>query len=166
MNEPIQSYVSTKCALYCETYGHEDLEMLIDELNKGIRNLNVKRIMTEHEFASIPENTKKAMFAVTLVTKQLKWGITSSASVQLPHYDGVEPMEIGTMAVGLHQLGKAMLPAEPTKSEIRCYTCQGYGQGIPTRAGPTCLHTEPTGNKPNGSAKLAPERAPATPSPQ
>ncbi len=87
--------MSTKCALYREAYGHEDLEMLIDELHQGIRNPNVKKNMTEREYASIPEYTKHAMFTVTLVTKQLKWGIavvdsteglTGSAIVQLPQY--------------------------------------------------------------------------------
>jgi hypothetical protein len=63
MNETIQAYVSTKCALYREAYGHEDLEMLIDELHQVIRNPNVKQIMTEREYASIPEYTKHAMFA-------------------------------------------------------------------------------------------------------
>ncbi len=92
-NEP------TKCALYHEAYGHEDLDMLIDELDQGIRNPNVKRIMSDREYASIPEYTKQAMFTGTLVTKQLQWGVAfvdsadglaGSASVQLPRYDGVE----------------------------------------------------------------------------
>ena len=47
--EPIQAYISTKCALYREAYSHEDLELLIDKLNRGIHNANVKRIMMGHE---------------------------------------------------------------------------------------------------------------------
>ncbi len=109
--------------------------MLIDELHQGVWNPNVKHIMTESKYASILEYTKHAMFAVTLVTKQLKWviavvdstkGLTGSASVQLPHYNEVEPMELGAMAVSLNQIGKVAGPADPAKSKTRCYGCQGY----------------------------------------
>ena len=70
--------MSTKCALYRESYAHEDLEMLVDELNPGIRNANVKHIMMETEFTSIPAYMRKAMFVVTLVTKQLKEGVATA----------------------------------------------------------------------------------------
>ena len=135
LHEPIQAYISTKCALYREAYGHKDLELLIDELNRGIRNANVKRIMMEHEFTSVPEYTRKTMFVVTLVTKQLKEGValvdaadglTGSASVQLPQYDDTEPMEIGALAVGLHQMGK-VAPEDASKTASRCYQSQGLG---------------------------------------
>ncbi len=86
--------------------------------------------MLEREYASIPKYTKHAMFTITLVTKQLKWGIavvesieglTGSASVQLPHYDGVEPMEI------LNQISKVSGATDTTKEAGRCFSCQEYG---------------------------------------
>ena len=131
--EPIQAYISTKCALYRDAYNHEDLELLVDELNRGIRNANVKRLMMNHEIASVPEYTRKAMFTVTMVTKQLKEGVclvdstdglTGSACIQLPQYDESEPMEIGSLAPGLHQMGKV---APDDKVPGRCYRCQGRG---------------------------------------
>ena len=135
LQEPIQAYISTKCALYREAYEHKDLELLIDELNQGIRNANVKRIMMELEFTSVPEYTRKAMFVVILVIKQLKEGValadaanglTGSASVQLPQYDDTELMEIGAMAVDLHQMGKVALAVAPKKTNGG-FQCQGLG---------------------------------------
>ena len=136
--EPIQAYISTKCALYREAYSHEDLELLIDELNRGIRNANVKREMMGHEIASVPEYTRRAMFTVTMITKQLKEGVclvdatdglTGSASVQLPQYDESEPMEIGALAPGLHQMGK-VAPDDASKIPGRCYRCHGKGHRV------------------------------------
>ena len=88
----------------------------------------------EHEFTSVPEYTKKAMFAVTSVTKMLKEGaansdstkgLTGSASIQLPCYDDNEPMELGAMTVHLNQMGKTQPPAEQPKHQSantgRCY---------------------------------------------
>ena len=51
-------------------------------------------------------------------------GLTGSASVQLPQYDESEPMEIGSLAPGLHQMGKV---APDDKVPGRCYRCQGRG---------------------------------------
>ena len=75
------------------------------------------------------------MFTVTMVTKQLKEGValvdatdglTGLASVQLPNYDDSEPMEIGSLAPGLHQMGK-VAPEDASKAPSRCFRCQGMG---------------------------------------
>ena len=74
------------------------------------------------------------MFTVTLMMKQLKEGValvdatdklTGSASVQLPHYDDSEPMEIGSLARVLHQMGK--VPPEDASKAPSCFQCQGLG---------------------------------------
>jgi len=134
--EPIQTYVNTKCALYREAYSHQDLEFLIDELTKGIRNPNVKKLMYEGEYDSLPAYTRRAMYTVTLVTKQLRdgvaWsdstdGLAGSASVQLPQYDDSTPMEIGSMAPGLHQMGKVGAQTDQPRRKGNCFNCEGIG---------------------------------------
>jgi hypothetical protein len=135
-NEPIQAYVSTKCALYRDAYSHEDQDMLIEELTAGIRNPNVRRIVSEREYATLAEYTKTAMFAVTVVVKQLGWGVATmdsadglagAAGVQLPKYGGPEPMEIGSMAASLNQIRKTAGISEAARAERRCFSCQGTG---------------------------------------
>ncbi len=54
-------------------------------------------------------------------------GLVGAASVQLPKYDGVEPMEIGTMAAGLNQIRRTPGVSEAARAERRCFSCQGYG---------------------------------------
>ncbi len=50
-------------------------------------------------------------------------GLTGSASIQLPTYNGVEPMKLGAIAVSLNQMGKVSGAADTAKGDMRCYSC-------------------------------------------